>query len=100
MAENWWDSWVPTVAPYAVMLRLFIGGAITADEIEVLFLRLYKLDPTDWSPEIFNVLDTFFADVDAYCGDDALRREVNGLDEGTLRDRAQSAFEDLRLLAG
>jgi hypothetical protein len=88
------------MAPYAVMLRLFVDGAMTADEFEVVFLRLYKQDPTDWPPEIFNLLDGFFADVDEYCGEDDLREEVHGLDEQTLRERARATLYGLRDLVG
>jgi hypothetical protein len=100
VADRWWDSWVPAVAPYAVLLQLFIGGAMSTDEFELVFLRIYKLDPTEWSPEIFEVLDSFFADVDEYCGDDVLRKEVHGLDEQALRERARATLEGLRALAG
>ncbi len=100
MADTWWSSWVPAVAPYAVLLRLFVEGSIGADELEILFLRLYKVDPTDWPSELFDVLDRFFADVDAYCGDDRLREEVHGLDAAGLRRRARDTFEELARLAG
>lgn len=95
----WWNSWSPAVAPYALLFRLFLDARISADELEVIFLRLYKSDATAWSPEIFDVLDRFFADVDSYIEDEQLRVEVHGLDEATLRGRAQQAFEDLRRLA-
>jgi hypothetical protein len=88
------------VVPYAVLLRLFAEGTLTADEIEVVFLRLYKLDPTAWPPDLFDVLDSFFADVDAYCSDDALRAEVGGLDAEELRKRAAQTLSRLKELAG
>lgn len=100
MADAWWASWVPAVAPYAILLRLFVDGRMSANELEVVFLRFYKLDPTDWSSELFDVLDSFFADVDAYCGEDGLREVVHGLDETTLRERAGETFDKLQRLAG
>jgi hypothetical protein len=100
VAENWWSSWMPAVAPYAILLRLFIDGRMGADEFEVLFLRLYKLDPTDWSPELFEILDRFFADVDDFCGDDSIRQEVQGLDEATLRNRAGETIDALARIVG
>jgi hypothetical protein len=96
----WWSSWVPAVAPYAVLLRLFADGAMSADEFEVVFLRLYKADSTDWSPELFRVLDGLFADVDDYCSDPRLRQSVGGLDEEALRAKCTLALADLRNLAG
>ena len=89
-----------SIAPYAVMLRLFIDGRISADEFEVVFLRLYKVDPTDWPADLFDVLDTLFADVDAYCAADEIRAEVQGLDADQLRERAAHALSRLEQLAG
>jgi hypothetical protein len=96
----WWSSWVPAVAPYAILLRLFAAGAMSADEFEVVFLRLYKEDSTDWSPELFEVLDGLFADVDDYCSDPRLRQSVGGLDAEDLRAKCEVALADLRDLAG
>jgi hypothetical protein len=86
--------------PYAILLRLFSDGGLTADEFEVVFLRLYKLDPTPWPADHFAVLDSFFADVDTYCPDDALRAEVGGLDADGLRERASQTLSRLKELAG
>lgn len=99
-AEPWWLSWDPTVAPYAVLLRLFVDDRISPDELEVVFLRLYKADPTAWSDPIFDVLDRFFAEVDDYCPDPALRDGVHDLDGDELRRRAQIALECLQSIDG
>jgi Bacterial self-protective colicin-like immunity len=100
VAEPWWSSWVAAVAPYAVLLRLFIDGRVTGEEFEVVFLPLYKKDATSWPPEIFDVLDGFFADVDDFCADPALRAEVSGIDEDELRRRATIVYQRLAELAG
>ncbi len=99
VSSSWWDSWVKDVVPYAVLLRLFVSGACTADEFEVVFLRLYLNDGTDWPDDIFDVLDGLFASVDEYNGDDALREEVGGIDGEQLRLQAGKAFEALRTIA-
>lgn len=98
MVDPWWDGWVSVLQPYAVLLRLFVDGAFSASEFEVVFLRLYKDDPTEWSPEVYEVLDSFFADVDSYCGDEELRSKVGGLDDDALRRRARDAFDRLRAM--
>jgi hypothetical protein len=100
VGDRWWDSWVPALRPYAVLLRLFIDGAFSAGEFEVVFLRLVKDDPTDWPPDVYDVLDSFFADVDDYCADSDLRSKVGGLDDDGLRERAGQAFDRLRAIAG
>lgn len=86
---------MPAIAPYAILLRLFIDGRITGEEFEVVFLPLFKQDATDWPPDTFDVLDSFFADVDDFCPDPALRVKVAGIDEEELRHRASVAFERL-----
>ena len=100
MASAWWEPWIVALQPYAVLLRLFIDGAIDAPEFEILFLRLYKNDPADWPIELFDVLDAFFADVDEFCSDPVLGSQVAGTDADHLRERAQSAFERLQIVAG
>jgi hypothetical protein len=100
VAELWWSSWVAPVVPYAVLLRLLIDGRLAGEEFEVVFLPLYKKDATSWSPEIFDVLDGFFADVDDFCADPVLRAEVGGMDEAELRCRAEIAYQRLAELAG
>ncbi len=72
---------------------------MTADEFELVFLRLYKLDSTPWTPELFDVLDGLFGDVDAYCVDDGVRREVDGLGADELRHRATTTLRQLEALA-
>ena len=100
MADRWWESWVSALQPYAVLLRLFVDAAVSASEFEVVFLRLFKDDPTDWPRDVYEVLDSFFADVDAYCSDEDLRSKVGGLDDDALRERASHAYGRLRAIAG
>lgn len=100
MVDSWWSSWVGAAVPYGVLLRQFVDRRITADEFEVVFLRLYKHDPEEWPSEVFVVLDTLFADVDDYCADETLRVEVGGLDAAALRKRATVAFARLEKLVG
>jgi Bacterial self-protective colicin-like immunity len=99
-ASPWWESWVAELQPYAVLLRLLIDATVGAPEFEILFLRLYKNDGTDWPPDVFSVLDEFFADVDAYCADAALRVRVHGIGAEELRARAERTFARLESLAG
>lgn len=85
----------PALAPYAVLLRSFVDGRLSADEFETVFLPLYKNDGTAWPGPEFRILDTLFGDVDEYCGDDELRADVGGLDAGELAARAGRALRAL-----
>ncbi|MEO7261621.1 MAG: hypothetical protein ABI047_10260 [Jatrophihabitantaceae bacterium] len=49
-----------------------------------------------WPPEIFGVLDGFFADVDDFCADPVLRAAVGG----ELQRRAKLTYQRLAELAG
>ncbi len=98
VAENWWSSWPPATAPYALLLRLLVDRRLTGEEFEVVFLPLYKQDPTDWPADIFDTLDTFFADVDEFTPDPGLRAQVGGIDEQELRRRAADTLQRLSAL--
>jgi Bacterial self-protective colicin-like immunity len=100
VAEPWWSGWVPSTTPYAVLLQLFVDGRLTAQELEVLYLRLYLKDDTMWPEDVFLILDGFFADVDDYAPDQKVRAEVGGLDDEALRRRAERALDRLREIAG
>jgi hypothetical protein len=82
-----------------VLLRLLVDGRMTVEEFEVVFLPLYKNDATSWSPEIFDVLENLFANVDDYCADAKLRTKVGGLDDEELRHRAVLSYRRLNELA-
>lgn len=100
MDKQWWSSWAVAVTPYAVLLRLLIDRRVSGEEFEVVFLPLYKNDSTQWPPEIFDVLDGLFADVDDFCSDPDLLRRAGGIDEFELRRRATLVYERLSALAG
>ena len=97
--DNWWESWLTTLAPYGVLMRAFVDGRVSAEEFELLFLRLYKQDATDWPPDVFDALDGLFGAVDDYCADPKLRAKTDGIGEMELRDRAIATYEQLRAIS-
>ena len=80
---------------YLLLLKLFVQERIDTREFEAIFLRLYKNDPEPWSPEVFEILESFFGAVDEYCSDPYLREEVGGLSDEDLRAAAVSALGNL-----
>ena len=96
MAEQWWASYGTALAPYLVLLRLLIDDRISGAEYELLFLRMYKKDPTLWSDDLFQILDGLFADADEFSADVLLRADANGIGELELKRRASIAYERLR----
>lgn len=77
------------IEPYRELLMAFARGRITADTFEGEYLDKYLADDSDSSYEVFKVVDGFFAEVDAYVGDAALRAKTSdGIGPEELRDRA------------
>jgi Bacterial self-protective colicin-like immunity len=64
------------LAPYRRMLEAFVGGSMSADEFETAFLAQYKSEARMCSDDVFNIVDSFFADVDRYVGDPDLRARL------------------------
>jgi hypothetical protein len=81
--------------PHRVLIAEFVAEDISADQFETRYLAQYKADPTRWAPDLFDVLDGLFFDVDDYVGDAELRAQAGGLDSDELRARAQVALRML-----
>jgi hypothetical protein len=66
------------VRPYADLLYPLIDGTLPPGEFEMLYFERYKDDPAMLSDEVFDIVDGFFADVDAYVDDPSIRDLANG----------------------
>jgi hypothetical protein len=86
------SDWMPRVLPYTILLSAFTERRIAAREFEQLYMAIFKNDPTEWEPLVFDVLDSLFGDVDVYCSDPVLRAEVGGIDDEELRVSAEAAL--------
>lgn len=64
MVEDRTSSWERAVSGYLVLLAAFVEGRVTADDVERDLEPLYHGDP--WPPEVFEILDRFVGDVEAY----------------------------------
>lgn len=79
------------LAPYRQLLTSFVAGEISADAFEIEYLEMYKNDPRLPSDPVFNIVDGFFGDVDAYVSDPGLRDPANGdIGPEELRERARA----------
>lgn len=81
--------------PHRSLIVAFTSGSMSADQFETQFLAQYKADPTPWPPELFEILDGLFFDVDEYVGDPDLRARGGGLDAPELRARAEATLRRL-----
>jgi hypothetical protein len=79
------------VRPYVAIVRLLLAGKLSVEDFEAEFYPLFRSDPVQWSDEVAERLDTFFADVDS-CVADADRREESNHEIGPeeLRERARA----------
>ncbi len=84
--------------PYIVLLQISTSGRMTSDEFEVLFLRMYKNDPTDWDRITFRLLDGLFAAVDACAPEPNGMTRLDAVDASQLLREANHALEELRPL--
>lgn len=76
--------------PYRVILEPFVRGEITADEFEARYFPMYADDPRMCSDEVFDIVDRFFSDVDAYVSDPSLRDSPEDLGPEELRELART----------
>lgn len=93
VAEFWWEreKWAVDLAQYVILIRAFLEERLTGPEFQLLYFAVFKSDDKNRPPEIFNILDGLFADIDDYCPDDALREQAGGIDERELRIRVRRA---------
>jgi len=101
VVERWWEDerWAVYLFPHVILIRAFLERRLTAVEFEVLFLAAFKAEGPRRPPEIFNVLERIFFDVDDFCPDEELRERAGGIDERELRARVEAAQERLAEVA-
>jgi hypothetical protein len=82
------------LAPFVDVIRAFITAAISAEEFEDRFYRIYESteQPTDY--EVTSAITTFYIEVDSMVTDPRLRRgDPDELSPDDLRGRAASLLE-------
>jgi predicted Ser/Thr protein kinase len=85
------------VERYQPMLEALVTGQLSADDFQTRYFEMYEDDPRPMSKEVFRIVDGFFADVDSYVDDPALRDPSRGdLGPDELKERAR----ELLRLAG
>lgn len=86
------------LSEYKELIQLFVNRAISANEFEYRYLRMFKDDPTIRPEAEYDVLNRLFSDLDAFSPEPELRSE-DSLDEEQLRSAATSALEELTTLS-
>lgn len=79
---------------YIVLISKFVFNLISASNFEAVYLEIFKKESHSFKPEIFQILDELFGDVDTFCSDANLRDE-DDIDEDQLRANARSALSRL-----
>lgn len=80
------------LSKYTRLIRDFIGQRTTAQQFESAFLGMFKSEDVAFDQPVFEILNDLFTDVDAFCGDPALRN-VDDLDEDQLREACKNALD-------
>ncbi|MCC8670551.1 colicin immunity domain-containing protein [Xanthomonas arboricola] len=82
---------------YIDLLSGFVNGNVGALDFQKAYLEKFKKETARLDESIYNLLDAFFGDVDAYTDDQELLRENPSyyLDEKALRARASQVMSDL-----
>lgn len=79
---------------YKGLISAFTSGGMSSAQFESKYLDMFKAETFQFPEHIFDVLNTLFLDVDAYCADSALRDDEDLGDEELLA-RAKEALKDL-----
>jgi hypothetical protein len=78
------------LAPYRFILEALVREEMSPGDFETEYFEMYAEDPRGSSDEVFDIVDAFFADVDAYVDDEGLRDPAAGdLGPDELRERAR-----------
>lgn len=64
--------------PYVPLLQALVAGQLSADDFQTEYFDRYLNDARGCSDEVFNIVDAFFAEVDAYVDDPDLRDPAAG----------------------
>lgn len=80
---------------YTNLIGGFLSGTVDVDSFESSYLDMFKNESCTFSEGVFDILDSLFSDVDAYCSDESLR-EIGDLDEQQLRECCREALRKLK----
>jgi hypothetical protein len=79
---------------YVNLITSFVDGNISASEFESAYLTMFKEETGSLSELEYEILDSLFSSVDAFCGDVELMDE-DDIDENQLFEDAQKALLSL-----
>jgi len=89
------------VSHYLSLLKRFLGNELSAERFQAAYLDMFKRENRQLAPDLFEILDTLFGDVDSLVLDPELRSELESqnpgfyLDEAALRRRVSDAYMKL-----
>ena len=83
-----------SLADYSRVVKAFVDGQLSAVEFESVYLRMFKKDDAVRPEAHYNILNSLFGSVDAFCSDRSIRT-VQDLDDEQLHNDAKAALSDL-----
>jgi hypothetical protein len=82
---------------YSTLIEAYLSNKIDALSFEREYLAKFKADSTNWSDREFEVLNSIFTDLDAFCSDPSLRDELD-IDEFRLRENTNRNLKNLQAI--
>jgi len=80
---------------YADLIGKYLDKEIDTVTFEKKYLAKFKEDDTIWDDRTFDILNSIFSDLDAFCDDPRLMNELD-LDESQLRVRTTENFQNIK----
>ncbi|CAM2846561.1 MULTISPECIES: colicin immunity domain-containing protein [Vibrio] len=77
---------------YTLLMSRFLSGQLTGAQFEERYLEMFKNESRPMPENVYQVLNSLFYCVDAYCSDPDLRDD-DDLDDSLLLARTQDAYD-------
>jgi hypothetical protein len=89
------EDWPSPLWPYVAVVSAFLDRRVTADELEAIYLAIFKHDDREWPSDVFEPLNEIFLDLDAYWPQGQTGDRYAITSEEELRTRIGASFDKL-----
>ena len=90
-------STIESLEQYISLINQLVAGELATSHFEMSYLKMFKNETREFPEDVYDVLNSLFTDVDAYCGDLELR-DHDDLNDEELLSSAKDALEKLTAL--
>jgi hypothetical protein len=89
------EDWPSPLWPYVAVVSAFLDRRLTADELEAIYLSMFKHDDREWPSDVFEPLNEIFLDLDAWWPQGSTDDRYAITSEDELHERIGVSFETL-----